>query len=78
MSVGLQEGNGFDLLVIDGGVEPSDMGSVASMVALFETLGSFFRNGDPSYRLEEVAVVESAVLAPEPRIVVRVPTTART
>ena len=52
MSVGLQEGNGFDLLVIDGGVEPSDMGSVASMVALFETLGSFFRNDDPSYRLE--------------------------
>ena len=78
MSAGLQDVSGFDRLVIDGGLETSDMGSMASMVALFETLGSFLRNGDPSYRLEEEAVVESAVLTPEPRIVVRVPTTTRT
>ncbi|MFC6048609.1 hypothetical protein ACFPYM_12295 [Methylobacterium hispanicum] len=60
-------------MVVDGGSCPNDVGSLSSLAALIETLGSLFRHGDPSLRLEEEALVESVVLLPEPRIVFRVP-----
>jgi hypothetical protein len=72
-----QERSGFDRLVIDGGPGSSHVGSLTSMANLFETLGSFLLHGDRSRRLAGEAIVESAVLVPAPRIVVRVPATAK-